>query len=397
MDLYDTDQFSVKSSSPKQVAINERLYVELHKTLNDTKLKMVVENCWATDTSDQSGELKYAFLNDGCGLDTTFVKLREDASYYRFKINAFVFIKLKSQTYLHCSLYVCDASASDVKCQQGCQNRRKRRAIEEATIGGKGGITEETMTRKRRAVSSASPLAVGQAVSSLIQYTAKPTCATTHCPTNANCIEGYPAFCRCIGNRVMDIYTKRCTGERLAEMKVSTQLTWVGQYEGPNSSEFLLIARLFEDKMLDYYVTQRKVSGIRGIKIVSASKNDDGAVEFRVMMILATDTTMERVSQQIQALLATKAEEVAKQISVNPSTSVMKLVPVYIPVQNGNNGQSVEEETHTWLTGAAVAAAVLILLLLVFAFYIRDRRLEKSGPELVDVQGMEMGAVKVES
>lgn len=252
----------------------------------------------------------------------------------------------------------------------------------------KNGIKDKALIRERRAVSFA-PLAVGRAVSSAIQYTAKPTCATTNCPANSFCVEGYPAFCRCHANRVMDSYTKQCTEERLVEMKMPTRLTWVSQYQGVNSSEFLLIARLFEDKMLDYYVTQRHVRGIRGIKIVSA-KDDYGAVEFRVMMILATDTTMEGVSQQIQTLLSTRADEVAEQISVNPLLSV-ELVPVYIPVQNSGR-QAAGEDTHTWLTGLGVTAVVVAILLLVFCLYIRHSK--KTEPVQFDIQGMEMGKVQ---
>jgi len=377
MDLYDTSSFSVKSSTPKQTTLNEPLYVELKKTFNDTSLKMVVEDCWATDTSDESGTFKYSFLDEGCGLDSTFELLREDASYYRFKINAFVFIQLKSQTYLHCSLYVCDASSSAAKCVQGCQGKRKKRSLEEAS------------GRVRRAIDTG-PLELGKAVSSMIQYTPKPTCATTNCPTNSVCIESYPAFCRCNGLRVMDLHTKQCTDEKLVEMKVPTQLTWIDQYKS-QSSQFLHVAKMYEDKMIDFYVKQMKLSGIRGIKIVSA-KEDTGAVEFRVMMTLAIDSTMAGVGQQIQDLLLYKPQEAAEKTMVNPSTTV-EIVPVYFPVHTVTKEESTKEATNT-RDMILVGAGVLVLSLIVFAIYIRST---KKRVQVVLVKPeMELKDVKVE-
>jgi len=379
MDLYDTGSFNVKSSTPKQTTLNEPLYVELKKTHNDTNLKMVVEDCWATDMSDESGDFKYSFLNEGCGLDSTWELLREDASYYRFKINAFVFIQLKSQTYLHCSLYVCEAGSSAAKCVQGCSSKRKRRSLEEES------------SRVRRAIDTA-PLEMGKAVSSMIQYTPKPTCATTKCPTNSVCVESYPAFCRCNDNRVMDIYTKQCTDEKLVEMKVPTQLTWIDQYKD-QSSQFLHVAKMYEDKMIDFYVKQMKLTGIRGIKIVSA-KDDTGAVEFRVMMTLAIDSTTAGVGQQIQDLLLYKPQEAAEKTMVNPATTKVEIVPVYIPVQTVTKEESTKESTDT-RDMILVGVGVLVLLLFVFAIYIRHTK--KQEVQVVHVKpGMELSDVKVE-
>jgi len=366
MDFYSTEQFVTKESTPLEVVLNQKMFVKIEKTWNDTNLKMVVNKCWATDTAADPYEYKYPFYAQaGCGSDPTFKLIKESQNTFEFEINAFVFVKLKSQSYLHCTLYVCDSTNVAGECGK-CTGSRKRRSI------------EQLLSRERRAVNLAS-LEMGRAVSSQIKYSAKPTCATLKCPSNSKCVENYPAFCRCTGNQVMNIHTKKCTDQNLVEMKVPTQLTWIDHYKS-ETSHFLRIAQLYEQKMIDYYVKEQRVSGIRGMKIMSATPQDSGAVSFKVMMTLADETTMERVSQQIRDLLKYKSEDVAAKTQVLPSTNI-QILPVYIPVQ--------KQESNTVVRDVVIGSvAVLIVLFVLLAFIIKRRDREETT-KVVHVQGMD--------
>lgn len=372
MDLYETDQFLTKSPKPKQVTLNEPLYVELKKEHNDTDLKMVVEDCWATDTEEQTGQFKYSFLNEGCGLDATYETLKEDANVFQFKINAFVFIQLKSQTYLHCSLYVCEASSTVAQCQQGCSTkRRKRRAI------------EEVLSRERRATDTA-PVELGRAVSSQIQYKQMPTCSLLKCPANSVCVENFPAFCRCNGNHVMDEQTKTCTDNKLVEMKVPTSLNWIDHYKD-QSSDFLRIAKIYEEKMVNYFIKQHKIDGIKGVKISSA-KNAAGSVEFQVVMSLAEQATLAKVSQQITDLLSFRSEEASERVQVVPSSTI-NILPV-VTVGVPSTGDSAKQDTTT-RDMILVAAGVLVILCFIFAIY-RRRNDKKEKVQVVHLDGVKV-------
>jgi len=365
MDLYESDQYKVIASSPQQVSLNQEIYVELNKTAADANLKINVWNCWATDTqSDVGYRLKYPLIHNACKMDPTLKITLKDDNILRFQLKSFIFTPSLPQIYLHCTLYICDKSNSNGECGP-CLTRRKRRSI------------EGELSRERRAVSTA-PLEMGRAVSSMIQYTAKPSCATLKCPSNSVCVENYPAFCRCNGNHVMDIHTTKCSDKNLVEMKVPTELKWLDQYKD-QSTDLVRISKLYEDKMVDYYVKQQKVSGIKGMKVVSATQ-DSGKLTFKVMMTLAKEALMEKVSQQIQNLLVSKSEEVLEKTQVNPSTTI-QILPVYIPASKKETGT----DTQTFVI---VGAGSLLVIIVIFAIFIKRRKREEPT-KVVHVQGME--------
>jgi len=131
--------------------------------------------------------------------------------------------------------------------------------------------------------------------------------------------------------------------------------------------------------MVNYYVKQKKVNGIKGMKVVSATE-DSGALIFKVMMTLAEEASMEKVSQQIQNLLVSKSEEVLEKTQVNPSTTI-QILPVYIPASKKETGT----DTRTFIIAGAGA---LLVILVIFAVFIKRRNKEEST-KVVHVQGME--------
>jgi len=63
MDLYESDQYKVIASTPQQVVLNQEIYVEVNKSVDDANLKMNVYNCWVTDTPSNTGyRYKYPLI-----------------------------------------------------------------------------------------------------------------------------------------------------------------------------------------------------------------------------------------------------------------------------------------------------------------------------------------------
>lgn len=373
MDFYDTPSFTVKSSSPIQVDLNEPMYVAVQKTWNDTNLKMVVDDCWATDTAvSANSEFKYMFVKKGCGLDPTYMTLLENANQFHFKLNAFVFLRLKSQTYLHCSVYVCEIGSTDPKCNLGCSGGRKRRAVEDVSNRERRETTD---------VATSAP-ALGAAISGQIRFLKKKTCSKLKCPSNSDCIENHPAYCRCRGNHVMNIYTESCTEDRLVQMNVPTKLTWVESYKDSKSAEFLNLAIVFEQKMLKYYVHENRVAGIAGLKIVTASQDTD-ALYLSVLMALTESATSAIVSSQIQNLLVTKTTEAETRMQVNPNSNIHTVCIKYETAAATNEAPGMGTEMNLIL----VAIVCLLVGLAAIVAFIRCKR--NQDKEVVKVAPVE--------
>jgi len=182
----------------------------------------------------------------------------------------------------------------------------------------------------------------------------------------------------------MDEKTKTCTDKKLVEMKVPTSLSWIDHYKD-QSSAFLRIAKIYEEKMVNYFIKQQNIDGIKGMKIASA-KNAAGSVEFQVMMSLAEQATLAKVSQQITDLLAFRSQEASEMTQVVPSSTinVLPVVTVKVPV----TGDSVKQDTTT-RDMILVAAGVLVILCFFFIIY-RRRNKEKKQVEVVHLDGVKV-------
>jgi len=374
MDLYDSPSFANKAVAPNQVALNEPMYVAIDKTWNDTNLKMVVQDCWATDTAAFDSSNQYGFLNKGCGVDHTYATLLETTNTFRFKINSFVFIQLKSQVYLHCSLYVCEAGSSTDKCQQGCNSNR----------------------RKRRAVGESGPEETGRAISSQIKFVHKATCNSLTCPKNSECVENYPAFCRCEGDRVMDERTNQCTDTNLVEMKLPTQLFWVKEYGNKKSSEFTRLAAQFKKRLVDYLIKERRVQGVTGLEIKSAVKTGDfetfpdfgGFVTFRLVMSLESGTTISSVSSQLQSLLT---EELTTRTDVQ---TAMQVEIVEVKIQASLATQKGADDFELTKLHKMIIVGISVFVIAVACFVVFTKRSQRKGANTIHID-QEFGATKV--
>jgi len=324
---------------------------------------MVVQNFWAAvEATEEFSNYKYTFFSKGCALDSTFETLTETANTFRFKIDAFVLLMLKSQTYLTCSLYVCTVDSGTPECNFGCNKARKRRSIDSDLT-----VAQEILVRNRRSALTSirrSQIDMGLAISNQIQFIQKPTCTTLKCPIDSKCIENYPAFCRCQNNLVMDIQKLECTSRNLVEMSAPTELTWIPEYSNANSNAFLGLIYLYQEKMLNYYVREKRIYGIRGLKIANTNQVPDTSTgrthtRFRVIMSLNDDVTMQEVSLQMQKLLSTQTNEIVERTHVNPTT-IVKIIRVVTPEASSNMSNRVFSTQDIALIAIGLAVLAVI-------------------------------------
>jgi len=241
---------------------------------------------------------------------------------------------LNAQTFIHCSLYVCQIDSTTVNCQHGCSRKRRGVESEASTAEEEEYSTLVLSNRKRRDISSthASEERKGLANSAPITFAHKPTCTNIECPSNAVCIDASPAYCRCKGNSVTDIHSSepqtRCTDKNLAEMRVQSRLAWTVLYQGDQSRDFLVLARLYEEKMINYFVRENGLLGIRGMKIVSASRGfNRSVVVFRVVLALEEYSDMNIVSNKINMLLANEDDTAKKaQLDLHSTVTIVPLL-----------------------------------------------------------------------
>ncbi|XP_041481683.1 ZP domain-containing protein-like [Lytechinus variegatus] len=111
------------------VHLGQKLYFGV-KLNASTDLTLLIDRCWATPDVYPTNPIKYTFIKDGCGLDSTVGFHEEDASLKGFSIDAFTFIGEYHEVFLHCDIFVCEDNDPSSRCSQGCVSRARRAAGE---------------------------------------------------------------------------------------------------------------------------------------------------------------------------------------------------------------------------------------------------------------------------
>ncbi|NXM32229.1 UROL1 protein, partial [Oxyruncus cristatus] len=102
--------FIGNSPIPKNfsVSASDDVLIEVGIQRGDSKLKVVLNHCWATPTNNSVDPLSFVFISNSCPIPNTYTTLLENgnSSKAQFKMKIFSFVN-NSVVYLHCRIRIC--------------------------------------------------------------------------------------------------------------------------------------------------------------------------------------------------------------------------------------------------------------------------------------------------
>ncbi|KAM9169335.1 uromodulin-like 1 [Pangshura tecta] len=124
--------FVGNSSIPQNfsVSASDDVLIEVGIQKEDSKLKVVVTECWATPTSNSGDPLSFGFINNSCPVPETYTTMIENGNSRKaqFKLKIFSFVN-NSVVYLHCKIRIC-VETSDSTCRTSCRAVRSLKSGE---------------------------------------------------------------------------------------------------------------------------------------------------------------------------------------------------------------------------------------------------------------------------
>ncbi|XP_078354329.1 pancreatic secretory granule membrane major glycoprotein GP2-like isoform X3 [Oculina patagonica] len=134
MKIFPNNQFIgdyKKKDFPVYVPLRKILFVEVSVDTEDSRLKILAEECFATpDPDPNKAGLKYTFIEDGCATDDTVKFIpAADRRTQRFSLEAFKFLGDHQFVYMHCKVKICNATDPNSRCAQGCLADRRKRSL----------------------------------------------------------------------------------------------------------------------------------------------------------------------------------------------------------------------------------------------------------------------------
>ncbi|NWZ81372.1 UROL1 protein, partial [Poecile atricapillus] len=105
------------------VSASEDVLIEVGMQRADSKLKVVLTDCWATPTNNSVDPLSFVFISNSCPIPNTYTTLLENgnSSKAQFKMKIFSFVN-NSVVYLHCRIRICMESPGST-CRTRCHAR----------------------------------------------------------------------------------------------------------------------------------------------------------------------------------------------------------------------------------------------------------------------------------
>uniref|UniRef100_A0A8B9FVM9 Uromodulin-like 1 n=1 Tax=Amazona collaria TaxID=241587 RepID=A0A8B9FVM9_9PSIT len=102
--------FIGNSPIPKNFSISasDDVLIEVGIQRADSKLKVVLTDCWATPTNNSVDTLSFVFISNSCPIPNSYTTLLENgnSSKAQFKMKVFSFVN-NSVVYLHCKICIC--------------------------------------------------------------------------------------------------------------------------------------------------------------------------------------------------------------------------------------------------------------------------------------------------
>ncbi|XP_036379754.1 uromodulin-like 1 [Megalops cyprinoides] len=105
---------------------NEEVVVEVAINSTLEQIKLVINECWATPTSNPSDSTSYFFLQNSCPVPNTYTTVLQNgnSSRSRLALRIFSFVE-QSVIYLHCKIQICIETA-EATCRPDCTPRTGR-------------------------------------------------------------------------------------------------------------------------------------------------------------------------------------------------------------------------------------------------------------------------------
>ena len=273
--MYESPVFATKLSYPIQVIVNEPMYFGITMKENtDVNIKIVVQDCFATTSEDIVNNHNYLFYKNKCPLDQTFKTLKLDNNHFNFVINTFRYVEVSKAVYIQCGLWVCTKNSTYPECIQGCLTRKRR----------------DTQLRNAKLVFVSS----GQIV-----YTKKNSCKVITCQNFEQCIDMYPAVCRCITGFIRETNEMKCVNKRIVQINdLYFSMKWTYAYADTSSTQFHQLAYRIETQLNALFSNDLQFREIENVKVIAA--RPDGKLD--VMLLYSNNTGASKVIEKLDSL-----------------------------------------------------------------------------------------------
>ncbi|XP_067322334.1 uromodulin-like 1 [Anolis sagrei] len=130
--LTEMQLFIGNSPIPRNFSISasEDIMIEVGIQTEDTKLKVVVGECWATPTNNSMDQLSFPFIHASCPVPNAHTTMISNgiSNKAQFKLKIFSFVN-DSVVYLHCKIHVC-VETPGTTCKASCSGFRSQRSGE---------------------------------------------------------------------------------------------------------------------------------------------------------------------------------------------------------------------------------------------------------------------------
>ncbi|XP_022103149.1 uncharacterized protein LOC110985951 [Acanthaster planci] len=125
--MYEDESFA-RAYRPREFPVGVQLDQPMHfegRVTCDGNCDLMIDNCWATPTSNPFDVTRFPFITKGCPVDDTVVLLDSPSSKReRFAINSFAFLgdNIHGTVYVHCDMRICDVNDPNSRCTMGCDS-----------------------------------------------------------------------------------------------------------------------------------------------------------------------------------------------------------------------------------------------------------------------------------